>query len=130
MTRALLIALTLSLLVACSQHIQLISTADGSAITGTHNAWRRTIAVTLPSGVRLEGPYQSLTTDSIGEGSLFFGANTAELLGRPMSGRIHGYARLTGSGSTVLEMVFALEWIGRGYGVARASTGEEYRVMF
>jgi hypothetical protein len=130
MTRSLLIALALSLLAACSHHIQFIGVADGTTITGTHDVWRRTIAVTLPSGVRLEGPYQPLTTGAIGEGSLFFGANIAELLGRPMSGRTHGYARLTGSDSTVLEMVFALEWIGRGYGVARVSSGEEYRVMF
>ncbi|TAJ07180.1 MAG: hypothetical protein EPO61_14535 [Nitrospirae bacterium] len=130
MTRALLIALTLSLFTACSHHIQLIGAADGTTITGTHDVWHRTITVTLPSGIRLEGPYQPLTTGSIGEGSLFFGANVAELLGRPMSGRMHGYARLTGSERTVLEMVFALEWIGRGYGVARVSTGEEYRVMF
>lgn len=130
MTRHLLIALTLSLFVACSHPIQFISTADGTAITGTHDVWRRTIAVTVPSGVRLEGPYQPLTTDSIGEGSLFFGANIVELIGRPMSGRTHGYARLTGSDSTVLELVFALEWIGRGYGVARASTGEAYWVTF
>nr|MBI3611747.1 hypothetical protein [Nitrospirota bacterium] len=130
MTRPFFIALTLSLLTACSHQIQLIDTAAGTTITGTHDVWRRTIAVTLPSGVRLEGPYQPLTTGSIGEGSLFFGANIVELIGRPMSGRMHGYARLTGSDSTVVEMVFALEWIGRGYGVARISNGAEYRVTF
>ena len=130
MTRSLLIALVLSLLAACSHHIQFIGITDGTTITGTHNLWRRTIAVTLPSGVKLEGPYQPLTTGSIGEGSLFFGANIAELLGRPMSGRAHGYARLTGPEGTVLEIVFALEWTGRGYGAARTGLGDEYRVVF
>ncbi|MBM4134163.1 MAG: hypothetical protein FJ245_10375 [Nitrospira sp.] len=130
MTRVLPIALTLSLLAACSHHIQFIGTADGTTITGTHNLWRQTIEVTLPSGARLDGPYQTLTTDSIGERSLFFGANLTELLGAHMSGRFHGYARLTGQDDQVLEIVFALEWSGRGYGVARTSTGPEYRVMF
>ncbi len=130
MTRSLLIALALSLLAACSHQIRFIATADGTTLTGTHDIWRQTIAVTLPSGARLEGPYQTLTTGAIGEGSLFFGVNVAELLGRHMSGQVHGYARLIGPEGTVLELVFALEWIGRGYGVARTSLGDEYRVVF
>lgn len=130
MTQPLLIALALLLLAACSSRVQFIATADGTTLTGAHDAWRQTIAVTLPSGARLEGSYQFLTTGAIGEGSLFFGANVAELLGRHMSGRMHGYARLTGQEGTVLEIVFALEWMGRGYGVARTSLGDEYRVVF
>ncbi|MFM8552652.1 MAG: hypothetical protein ACKOCD_10180 [Nitrospiraceae bacterium] len=47
-----------------------------------------------------------------------------------MRGRFHGHARLTGPDGTVLAMVFALEWIERGYGVARTFTRQEYRVMF
>jgi len=122
--------LALLLLSACSHQVQFIKNADGTTLTGAHHIWQRTIAVTLPSGESLEGSYEPLSTGTIGEGSLFFGANIAALLGTHMSGRFHGYARLTGSQGTVLEIVFAFEWIGRGYGIARTSLGDEYRVAF
>lgn len=118
----------LLVLAACSHRIHLIGVADGATLAGTHDLWHRTISVALPNGATVEGPYQPLSTKTVGEGSLFFGANLTELLGAHVSGQFHGYARLTGPDGLVMEIVFALEWTGRGSGVARAGTGEEYRV--
>jgi hypothetical protein len=66
----------------------------------------------------------------IGPESLFFGANAGELLGRHTVEQIYGYARLTGEQGTVVEIIFASDWLGHGSGVARTSFKEEYRVTF
>ena len=52
------------------------------------------------------------------------------LLGLHRAERIYGYARLTGDRGTVVEIIFASDWLGHGYGVARTSAEEEYRVTF
>jgi len=88
------------------------------------------MAVALPTGEMAAGSYTKLTMAEIGLESLFFGANAGDLLGRHAAERIYGYARLAGEQGTSVEMIFAVDWLGHGYGVARTSLKEEYRVTF
>lgn len=88
------------------------------------------MAVALPTGEMAAGSYTKLTMAEIGPESLFFGANAGDLLGRHAAERIYGYARLAGEQGTSVEMIFAVDWLGHGYGVARTSLQEEYRVTF
>jgi len=88
--------------------------SDGTTISGTSTIWNQSITLTLPSGEIVEGRYVSLTTASISVGSLFYGANVGTMLGKDISGRFHGYARLTGKNGTVVEMVFSSDWSGHG----------------
>jgi hypothetical protein len=118
------------LLAACTSQIELVSLADGSALAGTHRVWDRSMTIGLPGGETAQGSYTKLTTADIGKESLFFGANAGELLGLHRAERIYGYARLTGDRGTVVEIIFASDWLGHGYGVARTSSKEEYRVTF
>jgi hypothetical protein len=128
-TRPLLPVLALSL-AACTHAIELVNLKDGSTLSGTHSLWHQSLTVALPTGETATGSYTKLTTAEIGEGSLFSGANAGELLGRHTAERVYGYARLTGEGGTVVEIIFASDWFGHGYGVARTSLKEEYRVTF
>ncbi|MGH7259078.1 MAG: hypothetical protein ACREI9_00165 [Nitrospiraceae bacterium] len=127
--RPLLPLLALSL-AACAHTIDLVNLKDGSTLSGRHSLWQHSLTVTLPTGETSTGTYTKLTTADIGEGSLFFGANAGELLGRHTAEQIYGYARLTGKGGIVMEIIFASDWLGHGYGVARTSLKEEYRVTF
>ncbi len=124
---ALLVALTLT---ACTRAVELVDLTTGSALTGTHSLWSRSMAVTLQTGEIATGTYTKLTTAQIGPDSLFFGANAGELLGRHAAERAYGHARLTGGQGTLVEIIFASDWLGHGYGVARTSLKEEYRVTF
>lgn len=124
------IIILLFFLSACTHHITLINARDGAEITGTHHPWNQSIQVTLPSGEACEGQYQTLTTKAIGEDSLFYRSHVGMLLGRNTVERFHGYARLTGAQGTVVEIVFSSGWTGGGFGVAKTSSGEEYRVAF
>ncbi len=127
--RPLLPILALAL-AACTHSVELVNLKDGSTLSGTHSLWRHSLTVTLPTGETATGPYTKLTTADIGHDSLFFGANAGELLGRHAAERVYGYARLTGEGGTVMEIIFASDWLGHGHGVARTSLKEEYRVTF
>ncbi len=124
---ALLIALSF---VACTRTVELINLDTGSALTGLHSLWNRSIVLSLPAGETVTGTSTKLTTAEIGPESLFFGANAGKLLGPHASERVYGYARLTGEQGTVVEMIFVSDWLGHGYGVARTSLKEEYRVTF
>jgi hypothetical protein len=128
-SRPLLPLLALSL-AACTHAIELVNLRDGSTLSGMHSPWRQSLTVALPTGETATGSYTKLTTAEIVESSLFFGANAGELLGRHAAERVYGYARLTGEGGTVVEIIFASDWFGHGYGVARTSLKEEYRVTF
>jgi len=127
--RPLLPVLALGL-AACTHSVELVNLRDGSALSGTHSLWRHSLTVALPTGETATGTYTKLTTAEIGEGSLFYGANPGELLGRHTAERVYGYARLTGESGTVVEIIFASDWFGHGHGVARTSLTEEYRVTF
>lgn len=122
--------LTALLLVACTRPVQFVNLQDGSALTGTHSLWLRSIAVSLPTGETVTGTYTKLTASDMGPESLFFGANAGELLGLHAAERVYGYARLTGEQGSVVEMIFTSDWIGHGHGVARTGSKEEYRVTF
>jgi hypothetical protein len=117
-------------LAACTHAITLTNVRDGTEVAGTHHVWRQSIEIVLPSGERCEGRYQTLTTKTIGEESLFYRSHVATLLGRNTAERFHGYARLIGEQGTVVELVFSSGWTGNGFGLAKASSGEEYRVTF
>lgn len=127
---ALACLLTALPLAACTRAVELVDLQTGTTLSGTHHLWTRTIVVTLPTGETATGMATTLTTAEIGPGSLFFGANVGELLGRHTPDRFHGYARLTGDRGSVVEIIFAADWLGRGFGVARTSHREEYRVRF
>ncbi len=129
LARLLLPVLALSL-AACTHTVELVNLKDGSTLSGMHSLWHHSLTVTLPTGETATGPYTKLTTADIGDGSLFFGANADELLGRHTAERVYGYARLTGEWGTVMEIIFASDWLGHGHGVARTSLKEEYRVTF
>jgi hypothetical protein len=88
------------------------------------------MSVVLPAGETAKGTYTKLTMAEVGPESLFFGANAGELLGRHTIEQIYGYARLTSEQGTVVEIIFASDWLGHGSGVARTSFNEEYRVTF
>ena len=118
------------LLAACARSVELVNLATGSVLAGTHRVWDRSMTIALPTGETARGSYTKLTTADIGAESLFFGANAGELLGLHRAERIYGYARLTGERGTVVEIIFASDWLGHGYGVARTSSHEEYRVTF
>lgn len=118
------------LLSACTRSVELVNLTNGSILAGTHRVWDRSMTVTLPAGETARGLYTKLTTADIGGESLFFGVNAGELLGRHEAERIYGYARLTGERGTVVEIIFASDWLGHGFGVARTSSNEEYRVTF
>ena len=118
------------LLVACTRSLELVNLTDGSVLAGTHRVWDRSMTVMLPAGETAQGFYTKLSTADIGTESLFFGANAGELLGLHRAERIYGYARLTGERGTVVEIIFASDWLGHGFGVARTSSNEEYRVTF
>jgi hypothetical protein len=122
-----LIALSLA---GCTRSVELVDLTTGSALAGTHSLWSRSMSVSLRTGETARGTYTKLTTDEIGPGSLFFGANAGELLGRHAAELVYGHARLTGEQGTVVEIIFASDWLGHGYGVARTSLKEEYRVTF
>jgi len=124
---ALLIAL---LLVACARTVELVNLETGSVLTGVHSLWNRSIVISLPAGETVTGTATKLTTTEIGPESLFFGANAGELLGPHAAERVYGYARLNGEEGTVMEIIFVSDWLGHGYGVARTSRREEYRVTF
>jgi hypothetical protein len=129
--RAALAALLCTLpFAACTRTLELIDLKTGSAITGAHSPWNRSMSVVLPTGETAWGTYTKLTMAEIGPESLFFGANAGELLGRHTIEQIYGYARLTGEQGTVVEIIFASDWLGRGSGVARTSSKEEYLVTF
>ena len=127
--RPLLPLLVLSL-AACTHTIELVNLKDGSTLSGRHSLWQHSLTVTLPTGETATGTYTKLTTADIREGSLFFGANAGELLGRHTPERMYGYAWLSGEEGIVMEIIFASDWLGHGYGVARTSLKEEYRVTF
>lgn len=117
-------------LAACAHAVTLTNVRDGTEATGTHHPWSQSIQIILPSGERCEGRYQTLTTKTLGEVSLFYRSHVGTILGRNTVERFHGYARLTGEQGTVVEVVFSSGWTGGGFGVAKASSGEEYRVTF
>jgi len=127
--RALAVLLALPL-AACTRTIELVDLKTGTALEGAHHVWSRSMSVVLPTGETATGTYTKLTTAELGPESLFFGANAGELLGRHAAERVYGYARLQGGQGTVVEIIFASDWLGHGYGVARTSTKEEYRVTF
>lgn len=124
---SLLIAL---LLAACTRPVQFVDLQNGASLTGTHSLWFRSITVSLPTGETVTGTYTKLTASDMGPGSLFFGANAGELLGLHAIERVYGYARMTGEQGSVVEMIVTSDWLGHGYGVARTSGKEEYRVTF
>lgn len=130
-SRAVLSGLLLALLlVACTRQVELVNLSNGSVLAGTHRVWDRSMTLALPGGETAQGFVTKLTTADIGKESLFFGANAGELLGLHRAERIYGYARLAGNRGTVVEIIFASDWLGHGYGVARTSSKEEYRVTF
>lgn len=118
------------LLAACTRQVELVRLADGSVLAGTHRVWDGSMTLALPGGEAAQGFVTKLTTADIGKESLFFGANAGELLGLHRAERIYGYARLAGDRGTVVEIIFASDWLGHGFGVARTSAKEEYRVTF
>lgn len=129
--RAALIAALIALpFAACTRAVELVDLRTGATLSGTHHLWTRVISVTLPTGETATGTTTKLTTAEIGPDSLFFGANVGDLLGRQTPDRIYGYARLTGDRGTVVEIIFAADWLGHGSGVARTSHQAEYRVTF
>jgi hypothetical protein len=115
-------------LAACAGTIELVDLKTGATPAGTHRLLSRSMSVVLPTGETAAGAYTKLTMAELGPDSLFFGANAGELLGRHAAERIYGHARLKGGQGTVVEILFASDWLGHGYGVARTSTREEYRV--
>ncbi len=117
-------------LTACAHDVTFVNVRDGTEITGIHRPWSQSIQLTLPSGEVCEGQYQTLTTKTIGEDSLFYRSHLGMLLGQNTVERFHGYARLTGEQGTLVEIVFSSGWTGRGFGLAKTSAGEEYRVTF
>ena len=127
---ALATLLAALLLTACTRTVELTDLRTGSVLTGTHSLWSRSMSVVLPAGDAATGTYTKLTTAEIGPESLFFGANAGELLGRHTIEQVYGYARLVGEQGTVVEIIFASDWLGHGHGVARTSFREEYRVTF
>lgn len=125
-----LLTLAMAWLLACAHEVRLVNLSDGATIEGISKLWDQSITLTMPSGEIVEGYYVSLSSAKIGPDSLFYRANVGKILGGHVSGRFHGYALLTGQNGTIVEMVFASEWTGHGYGVARASSGGEYHVTF
>lgn len=117
-------------LAACAGTIEFVDLKTGATLAGTHHLWSRSMSVVLPTGETAAGTYTKLTMAELGPDSLFFGANAGELLGRHEAGRVYGCARLKGEQGTVMEIIFASDWLGHGYGVARTGTKEEYRVAF
>lgn len=117
-------------LAACIRTVELVDLKTGSVLAGTQSPWNRSMAIVLPTGETAAGTYTKLTTAELGPDSLFFGANMGELLGRQTPDLVYGHARLTGGRGTVVEIIFASNWIGHGHGVARTSLKEEYRVTF
>lgn len=128
--RGALLTLAMAWLLGCAHEIRLVNLSDGATIEGTSKLWDQSVTLTMPSGEIVEGHYVSLSSAKIGPDSLFYRANVGQMLGGHVSGRFHGYALLTGQNGTIIEMVFASEWTGHGFGVARAGSGEEYRVTF
>ncbi len=117
-------------LVGCAHDLRLVNLGTGASAVGTATLWDQSVRVTLPSGEIAEGEFVSLSGVALGEDSLFYRANLGEMLGGGVSGRFHGYAYLAGTGGTVIEIVFASTWTGHGFGFARTSSGEEYRISF
>ncbi len=118
------------LFTGCTRSVELVNLATGTVLSGTHRVWDRSMILALPQGERAQGVYTKLTTADIGKESLFFGVNAGELLGLHRAERFYGYARLAGDRGTVVEVIFTSDWLGHGYGVARTSSKEEYRVTF
>ena len=127
---ALWLTLVVAGLVGCSHEVRLVSLSDGTLLQGTTKLWDQSVILTLPSGEILEGEFFSLSSRKLGPDSLFYGANLGTMFGGRVSGHFHGYAYLTGTQGTVVEIIFASDWTGRGFGFARTSLGEEYRVSF
>jgi hypothetical protein len=120
----------LFLLAAC-QPVTLRSLEDGSTVAAELNALTQSITLTLPEGEVAAGHYRTLTTEAIGEGSLFFGANVGQMLGRNAGvERFYGHVRAVSVRGTVVEMVFASGWTGHGHGVARTTDGHEFTFGF
>jgi hypothetical protein len=115
---------------ACTRTIELVDLQTGAVLTGAHSLWNRSMSIALPAGETATGMYTKLTSAELGPDSLFFGANMGELLGRQTPDLVYGHAKLTGGRGTVVEIVFASNWIGHGHGVARTSLKKEYRVTF
>jgi hypothetical protein len=114
---------------ACTRALRMIDLRDGSTIIGSTTLWTRTISVTLPSGEIAEGTFLPLHGAHLGHDSLFRQTNLGALFGGRVSGRFHGYAYLQGTAGTVVEIVFATDWLS-GVGLARTSRGQEYQVSF
>lgn len=128
--QALWLTLIAAGLAGCAHEIRLVSLSDGTLIKGATKLWDQSVILTLPSGEILEGEFFSLSNRNLGQDSLFHGANLGAMFGGRVSGRFHGYAYLTGTQGTVVEIIFASDWTGHGFGFARTSLGEEYRVSF
>lgn len=123
--------LILILLIGCVRQVKLVDFNDGTTITGEYNTASKAVSITLPSGEVVRGEYVTLTSATIGFGSLFYGANIGSMFAMGVGGSSNGYAILTGDKGTVMEVIFSYsEWTGRGFGVAKTNKGAEYRVMF
>ena len=128
--RAATAVLALIFLAACTRTLELTRLTDGATGTGTLDLSARSVTVILPSGETARGAYTKLTTDDIRSDSLFHGANLADLLGTHQTERLYVYAQLTGEQGTKVEMVLTVDWLGHGFGVARAGGREDCRVTF
>ena len=118
------------LCVACTRDLRFVDLSDGETVMGSTTFWNQRVVLTLPSGETAEGDFLPLSSARIGDDSLFHHANLGTMFGGQVSGRFHGYAHLTGTEGTVVEIIFSTDWTSRGYGFARTSLGREYRVTF
>jgi hypothetical protein len=115
----------------CTYDIKFINLSDGKTIIGQYNKADKSVTMTLPSGEFMKGEYVALTNASIGVGSLFYGANVANMMSVSAGGTSNGYALLTDEKGTVMEIIFSYsEWSGHGFGNAKTNKGHEYKVMF
>ena len=128
---AMLLCLLLPPLVGCTREFIVRNLDDASQIQASLNLIRQELVLTFPDGETAVGTVRTLTTEAIGEGSLFFGANVGLMLGRNVGiERLYGHVRAIGNRDTTIEAVLAVDWLGHGYGVAKTSDGREWPIAF
>lgn len=118
---------------------------SGTRLTGELNDFSNEISVTLPDGEKLQGEYRQFSGGHIVSGTTqtdfsgstdmgmndFSGQSQSTSSGYTMSTQHKGHAILHGDDGYIMELMFTFNpFVDHGYGVARDSEGNKYRVKF
>jgi hypothetical protein len=135
------------LLIGCAtpKPIHFYDLENGTRLTGQIDDFSNEVSVTLHDGETLHGEFQQFPgghvvsgftqTDFSGSTDMgmneFSGQSQSTSSGYAMSTQHKGHAILHGQDGYIMELMFTFNpFVDHGYGVARDSEGNKYRVKF